>query len=119
MLIFALTDERNQQPGNLTPILIGLVVVVIECHSRDARVRHKPRARLWTPADDGCCRIQEQRPHDGGYVFWVHDRRSNNRRTDRWSGIRPVIRRFLPAKVAATLERSRTLPFNRWIQART
>lgn len=29
MLIFAITDERNQPPGNLIPILIGLVVVVI------------------------------------------------------------------------------------------
>ncbi|MEZ5403026.1 MAG: MIP/aquaporin family protein [Bryobacteraceae bacterium] len=29
MLIFALTDENNQPPGNLTPVLIGLVVVAI------------------------------------------------------------------------------------------
>ena len=29
MMIFAITDERNQPPANLTPILIGLVVVVI------------------------------------------------------------------------------------------
>lgn len=29
MLIFAITDERNQPPGNLAPILIGLVVVAI------------------------------------------------------------------------------------------
>jgi glycerol uptake facilitator protein len=29
MMIFALSDERNQPPGNLTPILVGLVVVAI------------------------------------------------------------------------------------------
>jgi len=28
-LIFAITDERNQPPGNLQPLLIGLVVVAI------------------------------------------------------------------------------------------
>ena len=29
LLIFAITDERNQPSGNLTPILVGLVVVAI------------------------------------------------------------------------------------------
>jgi glycerol uptake facilitator protein len=29
LMIFAITDDRNQAPGNLAPILIGLVVVVI------------------------------------------------------------------------------------------
>src|SRR5271163_1501252 len=29
MMIFAITDERNQPPANLAPILIGLVVVAI------------------------------------------------------------------------------------------
>jgi len=29
MLVFALTDEHNQPPGNLTPILVGLAVVAI------------------------------------------------------------------------------------------
>jgi glycerol uptake facilitator protein len=29
LMIFAITDERNQPPANLAPILIGLVVVVI------------------------------------------------------------------------------------------
>ncbi|MDX1979193.1 MAG: MIP/aquaporin family protein [Bryobacteraceae bacterium] len=29
LLVFALTDERNQPLGNLTPVLIGLVVVAI------------------------------------------------------------------------------------------
>jgi glycerol uptake facilitator protein len=29
LMIFAITDERNQPPANLTPLLIGLVVVVI------------------------------------------------------------------------------------------
>ena len=29
LMLFAITDERNQPPGALTPLLIGLVVVVI------------------------------------------------------------------------------------------
>jgi glycerol uptake facilitator protein len=29
MMIFAITDERNQPPATLTPVLIGLVVVVV------------------------------------------------------------------------------------------
>ncbi len=29
MLIFAVTDERNQPPGNLQPLMVGLIVVVI------------------------------------------------------------------------------------------
>jgi glycerol uptake facilitator protein len=29
MMIFAITDNRNQPPANLTPILVGLVVVVV------------------------------------------------------------------------------------------
>jgi glycerol uptake facilitator protein len=29
LLIFAISDERNMQPGNLAPLLIGLVVVAI------------------------------------------------------------------------------------------
>ena len=29
MMIFAITDDRNQPPANLTPILVGLVVVAI------------------------------------------------------------------------------------------
>jgi glycerol uptake facilitator protein len=29
LLIFAITDERNSPPGNLTPLMIGLVVVAI------------------------------------------------------------------------------------------
>lgn len=29
LLIFAITDERNAPPGNLTPLMIGLVVVAI------------------------------------------------------------------------------------------
>lgn len=29
LMIFAITDERNQPAGNLTPLMIGLVVVVI------------------------------------------------------------------------------------------
>lgn|SRR5579872_1489739 len=29
LMIFAITDERNQPPGNLGPLMIGLVVVVI------------------------------------------------------------------------------------------
>ena len=29
LLIFAVTDERNQPPGNLGPLLVGLIVVVI------------------------------------------------------------------------------------------
>src|SRR4030081_65770 len=29
MMIFAITDERNQPPANLGPILVGLVVVVV------------------------------------------------------------------------------------------
>src|SRR5580704_14766208 len=29
MMIFAITDERNQPPGQLVPLLVGLVVVVI------------------------------------------------------------------------------------------
>ena len=29
LMIFAITDERNQPPGNLVPVLVGLVVVAI------------------------------------------------------------------------------------------
>jgi len=29
LMIFAITDERNTPPGNMTPIMVGLVVVVI------------------------------------------------------------------------------------------
>jgi glycerol uptake facilitator protein len=29
MMIFAITDERNQPPAILTPLMIGLVVVVV------------------------------------------------------------------------------------------
>lgn len=29
LMIFAITDERNQPPANLTPLMVGLVVVVI------------------------------------------------------------------------------------------
>jgi glycerol uptake facilitator protein len=29
LMIFAITDERNQPPGNLQPLMVGLVVVII------------------------------------------------------------------------------------------
>ncbi len=29
LMIFAITDERNTPPGNMTPIMVGLIVVVI------------------------------------------------------------------------------------------
>jgi len=72
MLIFAITDERNQQPGNLGPILIGLVVVAIGMsfggmHGYAINPARDFGPRLFTVVAG----FKNNGLTDGGYVFWV------------------------------------------------
>ncbi len=71
-LIFAITDDRNQPGGNLGPILVGLVVVVIGMafggmHGYAINPARDFGPRLFTAAAG----FKNNGLTDGGYVFWV------------------------------------------------
>ena len=71
-LIFAITDDRNQPVGNLGPILVGLVVVVIGMafggmHGYAINPARDFGPRLFTAAAG----FKNNGLTDGGYVFWV------------------------------------------------
>jgi len=72
MMIFAITDERNQPPGILAPILIGLVVVAIGMafggmHGYAINPARDFGPRLFTVVAG----FKNNGLTDGGYVFWV------------------------------------------------
>jgi glycerol uptake facilitator protein len=72
LLIFALTDERNQPPGNLGPILIGLVVVAIGMsfggmHGYAINPARDFGPRLWTVVAG----FKNNGLTDGARIFWV------------------------------------------------
>src|ERR1700732_4725021 len=73
LMIFAITDERNTPPGsNLTPIMVGLVVVVIGMafggmHGYAINPARDFGPRLWTVLAG----FKNNGLTDGGYVFWV------------------------------------------------
>ena len=72
MMIFAITDERNQPPGILAPILIGLVVVAIGMafggmHGYAINPARDFGPRLLTVVAG----FKNNGLTDGGYVFWV------------------------------------------------
>jgi glycerol uptake facilitator protein len=71
-LIFAITDARNQPVGNLGPILIGLVVVVIGMsfgglHGYAINPARDFGPRLFTVVAG----FRNNGLTDGGYVWWV------------------------------------------------
>src|SRR5260370_15933856 len=72
LMIFALIDERNQPPGNLTPLMIGLVVVVIGMsfggmHGYAINPARDFGPRLFTVAAG----FKNNGLTDGAMVFWV------------------------------------------------
>jgi glycerol uptake facilitator protein len=72
LLIFAITDERNQPPGNLVPLLIGLVVVVIGMsfgglHGYAINPARDFGPRLFTVTAG----FRNNGLTDGGFVWWV------------------------------------------------
>ncbi len=72
MLIFALADERNQPPGILGPILVGLVVVGIGMafgglHGYAINPARDFGPRLFTVVAG----FRNNGLTDGSYVFWV------------------------------------------------
>lgn len=72
LLIFAITDEHNQPPGNLGPLLIGLVVVVIGMsfggmHGYAINPARDFGPRLFTVVAG----FKNNGLTDGGLVFWV------------------------------------------------
>jgi glycerol uptake facilitator protein len=72
LLIFAITDERNQPPGNLGPLLIGLIVVVIGMsfgglHGYALNPARDFGPRLLTVVAG----FKNNGLTDGGYIFWV------------------------------------------------
>jgi len=72
MMIFAITDERNQPPGTLTPILVGLVVVVIGMafggmHGYAINPARDFGPRLFTVVAG----FKNNGLTDGSMVFWV------------------------------------------------
>ncbi len=72
LMIFALIDERNQPPGNLTPMMIGLVVVVIGMsfggmHGYAINPARDFGPRLFTVAAG----FKNNGLTDGAMVFWV------------------------------------------------
>jgi glycerol uptake facilitator protein len=72
MLIFAITDERNQPAGNLAPMLIGLVVVVVGMsfggmHGYAINPARDFGPRLWTVVAG----FKNNGLTDGSFVFWV------------------------------------------------
>jgi len=72
LMIFAITDERNQPPGNLVPILIGLVVVAIGMafggmHGYAINPARDFGPRLFTVVAG----FKNNGLTDGGNIFWV------------------------------------------------
>lgn len=72
LLIFALTDDRNQPPGNLLPLLIGLVVVAIGMsfgglHGYAINPARDFGPRLFTVTAG----FRNNGLTDGGFVWWV------------------------------------------------
>jgi glycerol uptake facilitator protein len=72
MMIFAITDERNQPPGILTPILVGLFVVVIGMafggmHGYAINPARDFGPRLFTVVAG----FKNNGLTDGSMVFWV------------------------------------------------
>ncbi len=72
LLIFAITDERNQPPANLAPILIGLVVVAIGMsfggmHGYAINPARDFGPRLFT----ALVGFKKNGLTDGSLVFWV------------------------------------------------
>jgi glycerol uptake facilitator protein len=72
LMIFAITDERNQPPAQLAPFLIGLVVVVIGMsfggmHGYAINPARDFGPRLFTVAAG----FRNNGLTDGGYIFWV------------------------------------------------
>lgn len=72
LLIFAITDERNQPTGNLAPILIGLVVVAIGMsfggmHGYPINPARDFGPRLFTVVAG----FKNNGLTDGSHVFWV------------------------------------------------
>ena len=72
LMIFAITDERNQPPGNLQPILVGLVVVVIgmsfgAMHGYAINPARDFGPRLWTVVAG----FKNNGLTDGRLVWWV------------------------------------------------
>ena len=72
LLIFAMTDERNQPPGNLAPLMIGLIVVAIGMsfgglHGYAINPARDFGPRLLTVVAG----FKNNGLTDGGYVFWV------------------------------------------------
>jgi glycerol uptake facilitator protein len=72
LMIFAITDERNQPPANLTPILIGLVVVAVGMsfggmHGYAINPARDFGPRLFTVVAG----FKNNGLTDGAKVFWV------------------------------------------------
>lgn len=72
LLIFAITDERNQPPANLGPLMIGLVVVVIGMsfggmHGYAINPARDFGPRLFTVLAG----FKNNGLTDGGFIFWV------------------------------------------------
>jgi glycerol uptake facilitator protein len=72
LLIFAITDERNAPPGNLTPLLIGLVVVGIGMsfggmHGYAINPARDFGPRLFTAVAG----FRNNGLTDGSHVWWV------------------------------------------------
>jgi glycerol uptake facilitator protein len=72
LMIFAITDERNHPPANLTPLMIGLVVVVIGMsfggmHGYAINPARDFGPRLFTVAAG----FKNNGLSDGALVFWV------------------------------------------------
>ena len=72
LLIFAITDERNQPPGNLAPFMIGMVVVVIGMafggmHGYAINPARDFGPRLFTVVAG----FKNNGLTDGGNIFWV------------------------------------------------
>jgi glycerol uptake facilitator protein len=72
LMIFAITDERNQPPAILQPLMVGLVVVVIGMayggmHGYAINPARDFGPRLWTVVAG----FKNNGLTDGGHVFWV------------------------------------------------
>ena len=72
LLIFAITDERNQPPGALQPLLVGLIVVVIGMafggiHGYAINPARDFGPRLFTVLAG----FKNNGLTDGSFVFWV------------------------------------------------
>jgi len=72
LMIFAITDERNQPPAQLGPLMIGLIVVVIGMsfggmHGYAINPARDFGPRLFTVAAG----FKNNGLTDGGFIFWV------------------------------------------------